>query len=165
MYQPVGTWADTASARSRFAVSSCRHSAVISGSLPSVPPLIQNRISSIIGIRCNGMVHQPQTRIVYADTGSAKERGAVMAQKVQTLFVDDLDGSEAEGTVRFGLDGTEYEIDLNAKHAQALRDALARYVAAARRTGSTRRPAHGRRKTTASAPNSTEVRDWAKTQG
>ena len=35
-----------------------------------------------------------------------------MAQKIQTLFVDDLDGSEAEGTVRFGLDGTEYEIDL-----------------------------------------------------
>ena len=46
-----------------------------------------------------------------------------MAQKVQTLFVDDLDGSEAEGTVRFGLDGTDYEIDLNAKHAQELRDA------------------------------------------
>ena len=51
-----------------------------------------------------------------------------MAQKIQTLFIDDLDGSEAEGTVRFGLDGTEYEIDLNAEHAQALRDALARYV-------------------------------------
>ena len=33
-----------------------------------------------------------------------------MAQKVQTLFIDDLDGSEAEGTVRFGLDGAEYEI-------------------------------------------------------
>ena len=52
-----------------------------------------------------------------------------MAQKIQTLFVDDLDGSEAEGTVRFGLDGTEYEIDLNAEHAQALRDALARLCA------------------------------------
>jgi nucleoid-associated protein Lsr2 len=51
-----------------------------------------------------------------------------VAQKVTTLFVDDLDGSEADGTVRFGLDGTEYEIDLNAEHAQALRDALARYV-------------------------------------
>jgi hypothetical protein len=50
-----------------------------------------------------------------------------MAQKVQTLFVDDLDGSEAEGTVRFGLDGTEYEIDLNAKHARQLRDTLPRY--------------------------------------
>ena len=91
-----------------------------------------------------------------------------MAQKVQTLFVDDLDGSEAEGTVRFGLDGTEYEIDLNTKHAQQLRDALARYVAAARRTGasaSARQPARNRRKATASAPNSTAVREWAKTQG
>ena len=46
-----------------------------------------------------------------------------------------LDGSEAEGTVRFGRDGTEYEIDLNAEHARALRDALARYVNAARRAG------------------------------
>ena len=58
-----------------------------------------------------------------------------MAQKVQTLFVDDLDGSAAEGTVRFGLDGTDYEIDLNTEHAQALRDALARYVSAGRRAG------------------------------
>ena len=43
-----------------------------------------------------------------------------MAQKIQTLFIDDLDGSAAEGTVRFGLDGTEYEIDLNAGHARQL---------------------------------------------
>ena len=42
-----------------------------------------------------------------------------MAQKIQTLFIDDLDGSAAEGTVRFGLDGTEYEIDLNEEHAKA----------------------------------------------
>ena len=60
-----------------------------------------------------------------------------MAQKRQTLFIDDLDGSAAEGTVRFGLDGAEYEIDLNAGHAQELRDALARYVGAARRAGGT----------------------------
>ena len=51
-----------------------------------------------------------------------------MAQKVQTLLVDDLDGSEADGTVRFGLDGTEYEIELNTEHAQQLRNALARYA-------------------------------------
>jgi hypothetical protein len=56
-----------------------------------------------------------------------------MAQKIQTLLIDDLDGSEAAGTVRVGLDGAEYEIDLNAEHAQALRDALARHVGAARR--------------------------------
>ena len=65
-----------------------------------------------------------------------------MAQKVQTLFVDDLDGSAAEGTVRFGLDGTDYEIDLNTEHAQALRDALARYVSAGRRAAR-RYPATG----------------------
>ena len=89
-----------------------------------------------------------------------------MAQKIQTLFIDDLDGSEAEGTVRFGLDGTEYEIDLNAEHAQALRDALARYVQAARRAGgSARRPARGGRRAPAGGVDSTEVREWAKAQG
>jgi hypothetical protein len=72
--------------------------------------------------------------IVYAGAPEISERNqASVAQKIQTLYVDDLDGSEAEGTVRFGLDGTEYEIDLNAGHAQELRDALARYVSAARR--------------------------------
>jgi hypothetical protein len=87
---------------------------------------------------------------------------------VQTLFVDDIDGSAAEGTVRVGLDGTEYEheIDLNAKHAQQLRDALAAYVRAGRRvTGGSRRPARGGRGGTASGLNTTEVREWAKAQG
>ncbi len=89
-----------------------------------------------------------------------------MAQKVQTLFVDDLDGSEAEGTVRFGLDGTEYEIDLNAQHAQQLKDALARYVSAGRRAGaSARRPARSGRKAQPNALNTTEVREWAKWSG
>jgi len=36
---------------------------------------------------------------------------------MQVLLIDDLDGSEADGTVRFALDGTEYEIDLSAGHA------------------------------------------------
>ena len=56
-------------------------------------------------------------------------------------FIDDLDGSAAEGTIRFGLDGVEYEIDLSAEHSQELRDALARYLGAARRVGgSAKRP-------------------------
>jgi len=67
--------------------------------------------------------------------------GAAVAQKVQTLFIDDLDGSAAEGTVRFGLDGTEYEIDLNTGHARQLRNTLAAYVRAGRRvSGGSRRP-------------------------
>jgi hypothetical protein len=89
-----------------------------------------------------------------------------VAQKVQTLFIDDIDGSAAEGTVRFELDGTEYEIDLNAEHAQQLRDALAAYMRAGRRVnGSSRRPAHGGRRGTASGLNTAGVREWAKAQG
>jgi len=89
-----------------------------------------------------------------------------VAQKIQTLLIDDLDGSEAEGTVRFGLDGTEYEIDLNAGHAQALRDALARYIQAARRAGGgARRPARGGRRAPAGGVNNSEIREWAKAQG
>jgi hypothetical protein len=91
-----------------------------------------------------------------------------VAQKIQTLFIDDIDGSEAEGTVRFALDGAEYEIDLNAKHADALRKSLARYVEAARRSSGSaaaRRPARGGRRTAATGLNTTEVREWAKAQG
>ena len=55
-------------------------------------------------------------------------------------LTDDLDGSNADGTVWFGLDGTEYEIDLNAEYVQALRDALARQMKAARRPGRGARP-------------------------
>jgi Lsr2 len=47
-----------------------------------------------------------------------------MAQKIETLFIDDIDGGAAEGTVRFALDGTDYEIDLSGKHSAELRDAL-----------------------------------------
>ena len=65
-----------------------------------------------------------------------------------------------------GSDGTEYEIDLNAEHAQALRDALARYVQAARRAGfGARRSARGGRRASGSGVDSTEVREWAKAQG
>jgi hypothetical protein len=89
-----------------------------------------------------------------------------VAQKIQTLFVDDIDGSAAEGTVRFGLDGTEYEIDLNEDHAKALRDALARYVGAARRVSAgARRPARAGRRASPNGLNTTEVREWAKAQG
>ncbi len=85
---------------------------------------------------------------------------------MQILYIDDLDGSDADGTVRFALDGTDYEIDLNAKHAQELRDALTRYVSAARRAGGgARRPARTGRRTAASDLNTTEVREWAKAQG
>src|SRR5450755_2326576 len=89
-----------------------------------------------------------------------------MAQKVQTFFVDDIDGGEAAGTVRFGLDGTDYEIDLSTAHADALRKALEEYIGAGRKVGGRARRGHGSgRRTASGAPNSSDVREWAKTQG
>src|SRR5919107_3021113 len=58
-----------------------------------------------------------------------------MAQQTTVRFVDDLDGSEASGTVDFGLDGRRYEIDLSDDNAATLRDALAPFVGAARKSG------------------------------
>jgi hypothetical protein len=90
-----------------------------------------------------------------------------MAQKIQTLLIDDLDGGQAEGTVRFGLDGAEYEIDLSAKHAEAMRKALEPYVSAARRASGSaaRRPGRNGRRAVTAGPDSTAVREWAKAQG
>jgi nucleoid-associated protein Lsr2 len=86
-----------------------------------------------------------------------------MAQRIQTLLIDDLDGGEADGTVRFGLDGTEYEIDLSAKHSDELRKALELYLAHARRSGGTARGAARTRR--GSAVDTAKVREWAKGRG
>ena len=61
-----------------------------------------------------------------------------MAKRVPIEILDDTNGSPAEQTVPFGLDGVAYEIDLSTTNANALREALAPYVAAARRTGGRR---------------------------
>ena len=58
-----------------------------------------------------------------------------MAQHVQVVLVDDLDGGKASETVSFALDGVAYEIDLSDKNAAKLRDALATWVGHARRAG------------------------------
>jgi hypothetical protein len=87
-----------------------------------------------------------------------------MAQKVNIVLVDDIDGSEASETVSFGLDGTSYEIDLNDKNAQALRAALASYIGHGRKAGGSSR--RGRRSAAANlGPSSKEIRDWARSNG
>ncbi len=89
-----------------------------------------------------------------------------MVQKIQTLFIDDIDGSEAEGTVRFGLDGTDYEIDLSTAHAADLRSALARFIAVGRKApGAARRPGRAGRKAAAAGISTADVREWARAQG
>lgn len=89
-----------------------------------------------------------------------------MAQKVRIELLDDLDGtSAADETVTFGLDGINYEIDLTSKHAAKLRDALAQYVGAARKTGKAGKRAGGRAATGRTGPEPKAVREWAKEQG
>ena len=92
-----------------------------------------------------------------------------MAQRVNVVLVDDLDGSDAVETVSFALDGVDYEIDLSAAHAAELRDALALYVGHGRRTGGRRRKAGaataGGRATAGGGPSASEIRAWARENG
>ncbi len=86
-----------------------------------------------------------------------------MAQRVQIILEDDYDGGAADETVSFALDGTEYEIDLSAKNAAKLRDAISPWLGHARKTG-------GRRKrgTASKAPASSstsDIRAWAQANG
>src|SRR5579862_7602332 len=85
-----------------------------------------------------------------------------MAQRTQVLYIDDIDGSDAEGTVRFGFDGTDYEIDLNKQHADQLTQAFGPFIAAARKVPSPRRLVRGGR---AGRQNLSEVRAWARDHG
>jgi hypothetical protein len=92
-----------------------------------------------------------------------EEEARELAQKVNIVLVDDVDGSEASETVSFGLDGTSYEIDLNDKNAAKLRDALSGFVGHARKVGAARR---GRRSSAPSGgPSPREIREWARSQG
>jgi Lsr2 len=85
-----------------------------------------------------------------------------VAQRTQVLYVDDIDGSDAEGTVRFGLGGTDYEIDLSKKHADEFAAAIGPFIDAARKVPSTRRAARGPR---APRHDQSDVRAWARDQG
>lgn len=87
-----------------------------------------------------------------------------MAQRTEIVLTDDLDGTPADETVRFGVDGTHYEIDLSKRNAEQLRAALAPFMQAARRLpGAVRRPA--RPAARKAGPNPAAVRAWAKTEG
>ena len=94
-----------------------------------------------------------------------------MAQITEVRLLDDLDGGEAAESVSFSLDGKSYEIDLNEKHAAALRDAFAPFIGSARRAGG---PAAGSRprmstRTSTGAGRPREetaaIREWATANG
>lgn len=102
---------------------------------------------------------------------NVKGRTSDVAQ--QTTIVDDLDGSSADETIRFSIDGSSYEIDLNAEHAEELRETLGHWIGHARQVGGrpsrTRRPASRSSARRGAAPgrqpSTQEVRAWARQQG
>ena len=81
-----------------------------------------------------------------------------MATKVLTTLQDDIDGSDATQTIRFALDGIEYEIDVSDRNANRLRNSLGEFISHGRKVGG-RRP----RKSASSGQVDTKViRKWAK---
>jgi hypothetical protein len=86
-----------------------------------------------------------------------------LAQKITVALEDDLDGGPADETVRFGLGGTDYEIDLSTSNATAFRAQLAPFIAHARKAarGPRRRPG----RTASSRERSSDIQAWAKDQG
>lgn len=84
-----------------------------------------------------------------------------MAQRVQVILVDDVDGGRADETVSFSLDGTRYEIDLSTARAKELRADLQRWVEKARRVGAKPRAASRAGK----SGDVAAIRAWAKAKG
>ena len=86
-----------------------------------------------------------------------------MGQRVTVELQDDLDGGPADETLRFGLGGTDYEIDLSKKNASKFRRQIAPYLDHARKAGrgQRRRPV----RTPSSRERSGDIRAWARAQG
>ena len=89
-----------------------------------------------------------------------------MATKIVTEFIDDLDGTTADRTVSFRIDGTEYDIDLSAANAAALRELLAPYMSAGRKvTRRGRRTVGPARQAGEALSNPSSIREWAERNG
>lgn len=102
-----------------------------------------------------------------ADQPSSTAILTPMARNVETIvtMTDDLDGSKAQRTVTFAVDGAKYEIDLSKKNATAFDKALAPYVAAARKIKSNPPRRSGNTGGNGRRPNLTQVREWARSNG
>lgn len=93
-----------------------------------------------------------------------------MAQRVEVILTDDIDGSNASETLSFGVDNVVYEIDLSTENAAKLREALATFVEHARRQSPSSTRARRRGALAVSSPrrardHSARIREWAKEQG
>lgn len=88
-----------------------------------------------------------------------------MAQKVQVEKVDDIDGTPADETILFGIDGRSYEIDLSNDNAKVFREGLGEWISVARKAGVKLPPARKSVNTSEKALRSRAIREWAKGAG
>jgi hypothetical protein len=94
-----------------------------------------------------------------------------MAKRTIHMLVDDIDGGEADETVRFAVDGVQYEIDLSKKNATKMRDVLARYIEAGSKVGRASANAarvtvgRGRGPATVDRDQNRAIRAWAQGKG
>jgi hypothetical protein len=94
-----------------------------------------------------------------------------VARKIEVQLLDDIDGGQADETLRFSLDGVGYEIDVSVKHANELRGSLEKYIDAARRigrgavTGARVRAGNASTPTRVDRAQNQAIRDWAKRKG
>jgi hypothetical protein len=87
-----------------------------------------------------------------------------LARKVHVQLIDDISGEDAQESVRFALDGAEYEIDLTEENAAGLRKALEPYIAHARRIrGSS--AGQSARVMMSSREQTQRIREWAEANG
>src|SRR5690625_4253093 len=87
-----------------------------------------------------------------------------MAQKIKVYLIDDIDGSDAVDTINFAIDGVNYEIDLNEKHAAELRGAFEKWTTHARKLAGRRTRRTGAARTTGT-PDAAKIREWAREHG
>jgi hypothetical protein len=95
-----------------------------------------------------------------------------VAKRTIHVLVDDLDGGDAEETVKFGIDGIQYEIDLSKKNANKMREALSAYVEAGTKVGRGGVLAGGRAAATRGRSGAASdrdqnkaIREWAQSKG
>lgn len=91
-----------------------------------------------------------------------------MAQRVQVVLSDDIDGSEGAETVHFSYNGVDYELDLSEKNAKKFHDNMQFYADHGRRVGGrARRSSAGSVpiKTTKVGADNAAIRAWARANG
>jgi hypothetical protein len=91
-----------------------------------------------------------------------------MARETITRLIDDLDQGDADETVKFGLDGAQYEIDLSSRNAAKLRELLEPYTNAGKkvnRGGVRAAPRRRDRAQPLDREQNRAIREWARSKG